>query len=51
MKIDKKTGLTILSAVFGAGAFVVNVLSKKDETNEIAEKAAKIAMDKLSESK
>lgn len=48
IKVDKKILLTGLSALFGAGAFVVDVLSKKDETKEAAEKAAKIVMDNLS---
>lgn len=48
IKVDKKTVLTGLSALCGAGAFIVNVLSKKGETNEAAEKAAKIVMDTLS---
>lgn len=51
VNVDKKAVLTGLSALFGAGAFVVNILSKKDEQNETAEKAAKIVMDKMSEKK
>ena len=51
IKIGKKNVLTGLSALFGAGAFVVSVLSKNDETNEAAEKAAKIVMEKMSEKK
>lgn len=50
IKVDKKAVLTGLSAAFGVGAFVVNVLTKKDEMNETAEKAAKIAMEKLGKS-
>jgi hypothetical protein len=50
-KVDKKTVLTGLSAVFGIGSFVVNILTKNDETNAIAEKAAKIAMEQLSKNK
>lgn len=51
IKLDKKAVLTGLSALFGAGAFIVNVLSKNDETNEAAQKAAKIVMDQMSEKK
>lgn len=47
IKIDKKQLLTGLSAIFGVGAFVVNVLSKKDEMNETAAKAAEIVMENL----
>lgn len=45
IKIDKKAVLTGLSALFGIGAFVVNVLSKNDEINAAAEKAAQIIME------
>lgn len=48
IKVDKKTVLTGLSAIFGAGAFIVNILSKNDETNEAAQKAAEIVMENLS---
>lgn len=51
INVDKKAVLTGLSALFGAGAFVVDALSKKNEQNEAAEKAAKIVMDKMSENK
>lgn len=51
VNVDKKAVLTGLSALFGAGAFVVNILSKKDEQSEIAEKAAKIVMENLPENK
>lgn len=47
-KVDNKLALTALSAIFGAGAFVIDVLSKKNEANETAEKAAKIVMENLS---
>lgn len=46
--VDKKTMLTLASAVFGIGSVLVGLVSKKDETNEAAEKAAKIVMDNLS---
>lgn len=52
--IDKKIVLTGLSALFGAGAFVVDVLSKKEvtaeTTNEAAKKAAEIVMESLKKS-
>ena len=47
-KMNKKLLLTAASALFGAGAFVVDVLSKKNETSETAEEAAKIVMEKMS---
>lgn len=47
MSVDKKAILTGLSALFGAGAFIVNVLSKKDETDEAAKKAAELVMNEL----
>lgn len=47
IKVDKKLVLTGLSALFGVGAFVVNTLSKKDEMNETAAKAADIVMENL----
>jgi hypothetical protein len=50
-KVDNKLALTALSALFGAGAFVVDVLSKKSEQNEVAEKAAKIVMKNMSKNK
>ena len=46
-KVEKKAVLTGLAALFGAGAFIVDVLNKKSETNEAAEKAAEIVMKKL----
>lgn len=42
IKIDKKAVLTGLSAVFGIGAFVVNTMSKNDEINEAAKRAAEL---------
>lgn len=51
MKVDKKALLTGLSAVFGAGAFIVDVLSKKSETKETAEEAAKIVMEQIQKQK
>lgn len=51
LKVDNKLALTALSALFGAGAFVVDVLSKKNEQTEVAEKAAKIVMKNLSKDK
>lgn len=49
IKVDKKTVLTALSAVFGVGGFVVNLLSSKDETEEIAQRAAEIIREKQME--
>ena len=47
-KVDKGAALTVASAVFGVGAFVVNVLTKKNDeentVNKAAEKAAEIVM-------
>lgn len=48
MKINKTLMLTGASALLGVGSFVVNVLTKKDETKVIAEEAAKIVMEKQS---
>lgn len=42
INVDKKAVLTGLSAVFGIGAFVVNTLSKNDEIEEAAKRAAEI---------
>ena len=46
IKVNKKAILTALSAVFGVGGFVVNILSSKDETEEIAQRAAEIIQEK-----
>lgn len=48
IKVDKKAVLTVLSAVFGVGGFVVNILASKDETEEIAQRAAEILEEKQS---
>lgn len=45
---NKKMWLTIGAAFFGVGAFVVDALSKKNETQETAEEAARIVMEKMS---
>lgn len=45
MKVNKKVVLTGLSALFGAGAFVLDVLTKNNEADELAKKAAKIVME------
>ena len=45
---NKKAVLTVLSAVFGVGSFVVNILTSKDETEEIAQRAAEILEEKKS---
>ena len=46
IKVDKKTILTVASAVLGAGSFLVNVLMSKDETEEIAQRAVEIVEEK-----
>lgn len=48
INVDKKAVLTLASGVFAIGSAVVGLISKKQETNEAAEKAAKIVMDNLS---
>lgn len=48
INVDKKAVLTVLSAVFGAGGFIVNILASKDETEEIAQRAAEIIEEKKS---
>lgn len=44
---NKKAILTGLSALFGAGAFVVDVIAEKGKATETAEKAAKIVLEQL----
>lgn len=46
LKLNKKAILTALSAIFGVGGFVVNVLASKDEEEEIAQRAAEIIEEK-----
>lgn len=46
LKLNRKTILTALSAVFGAGGFIVSILTSKDETEEIAQRAAEIIEEK-----
>lgn len=48
VNVNKKVILTTLSAVFGVGSFVVSILSNKDETEEIAQRAAEILEEKKS---
>nr|DAI11802.1 MAG TPA: hypothetical protein [Caudoviricetes sp.] len=48
IKVNKRAVLTVLSAVFGAGGFIVNILASKDETEEIAQRAAEIIEEKKS---
>lgn len=48
IKVNKRAVLTALSAVFGAGGFIVNILASKDETEEIAQRAAEIIEEKKS---
>ena len=50
IKVDKKTILTVASAVLGAGSFLVNILMSKDETEEIAQRAAEIVEEKQTSS-
>ena len=42
IKVNKRAVLTALSAVFGVGGFIVEVLTHKDDTEEIAQRAAEI---------
>lgn len=48
IKVNKRAVLTVLSAVFGAGGFIVNILTYKDETEEIAQRAVEIIEEKKS---
>lgn len=48
LKLNKKAVLTGLSAIFGAGGFIVSILASKDETEEIAQRAAEILEEKKS---
>lgn len=48
IKVDKKAVLSGLSALFGVGAFFVNMATKKNEMDETAAKAAKIVMENMS---
>ena len=48
VNVNKKAVLTVLSAVFGVGSFVVNILTSKDEKEEIAQRAAEILEEKKS---
>lgn len=47
MKLDKKMLLTVASGVCGIGSVIVGLMSKKDETEEAAKKAAEIVMNNL----
>ena len=49
MKIDKRTALTAISAICGAGGFIANLMSK-DENEEIAKRAAEILEEKQNSS-
>ena len=44
MKVDKKVVLTGLSAIFGAGAFIIDVISQKNDTKDAAEEAGHFAV-------
>ena len=48
INVDKKVVLTALSAIFGAGGFIIDILSHKDDTEEIAQRAAEILEEKQS---
>lgn len=48
MKVDKKMLLQVFGVACGIGSVLVGAISKKDEQNEAAEKAAEIVMEKLS---
>ncbi len=48
IKVNKRAVLTALSAVFGVGGFIVDILSHKDDTEEIAQRAAEILEEKKS---
>lgn len=50
MKINKKTLLTVASAVCGAGSFVVSVLLSKDQNEEVAQRAADILEERQKDS-
>ena len=47
MKVDKKLALQVVGVICGIGSVVVGAISKKDEQNAAAEKAAEIVMEKL----
>lgn len=51
VNVDKKMVLTGLSALFGVGVLIVDTLSKNNETNEAAQKAAEMVMEELSKKK
>lgn len=46
INIDKRTAFAILSGVFGVGGFIVDLLSMKDDSEEIAQRAAEIVEEK-----
>lgn len=48
INVDKKVVLTALSVIFGAGGFIIDILSHKDDTEEIAQRAAEILEEKQS---
>lgn len=45
--VNKKMVMTGLSAIFAAGAFVVDAISKKDKEDEVIQKAAEKVMEQL----
>lgn len=46
INVDKRTVLAILSGVFGVGGFIVDLLSTRDDSEEIAQRAAEIVEEK-----
>lgn len=42
IKVDKKTILTVASAVLGAGSFLVNVLMSKDKQKKLHRELLKL---------
>ena len=50
MKNKKRALLTVISAVCGAGSFVVSVLLSKDQNEEVAQRAADILEERKKDS-
>lgn len=46
INISKRTVLAVLSGVFGVGGFIIDLLSMKDDSEEIAQRAAEIVEEK-----
>lgn len=49
IKMDKGTVLTVLSGLFTLGTVVVGAMSKEDDLNKTAEKAAEILKNQTSD--